>query len=35
VEDALDIINNLADHPALLGVLLKSKDDQEFYQENL
>lgn len=34
-EEALDIINNLADNQSLLGALLKTKEDQERYQENL
>lgn len=34
-KEALDIINNLADNQSLLGALLKTKEDQERYQENL
>jgi MoxR-like ATPase len=34
VDEALNIIDNLAENRALLGTLLKNKDDQEFYREN-
>ncbi|MBD2292874.1 hypothetical protein H6G06_05100 [Anabaena sphaerica FACHB-251] len=32
-EEALDFIKNLYQHPHLLGVLLKSKEDQEYYKD--
>ncbi|MEM7725500.1 MAG: MoxR family ATPase [Cyanobacteria bacterium P01_A01_bin.45] len=34
-EEAMDIINNLAENQSLLGALLKTKEDQERYQDNL
>ena len=34
-DEALKIINNLANNQSLLGALLKTKEDQERYQENL
>ncbi|MEA5577619.1 MoxR family ATPase [Anabaena sp. UHCC 0451] len=32
-EEALDFIKNLEKHPHLLGVLLKSKEDQDYYKQ--
>lgn len=34
-EEALEIINNLADNLPLLGALLKTKEDQEYYQQKI
>ncbi|WP_353930991.1 MoxR family ATPase [Okeanomitos corallinicola TIOX110] len=31
-EEALEFVENLEQHPHLLGVLLKNKDDQEYYR---
>ena len=34
-EEALEIIDNLADNLPLLGALLKTKEDQEYYQQQI